>query len=94
LILTRNIARISIQVIYVHHDIVLIDLAPCNEALSLQIYHKLGAFAQFTFDVNFAAHLFDDVLTDRETQACALRVALAVLVELGEINEKFFATFF
>jgi hypothetical protein len=48
----------------------------------------LGAFAFFALCVDFASHLFKDVLTYAHTEPCTFRVDIRMLLEHTEVREK------
>ena len=64
-----------------------------HQAMSLDIQPEFGSLSNFALDFNRSAHLFNDILADWQSKACALSISLWILVQLSEIYEQFLYAF-
>ena len=68
-------------------------LASLNSTFCLEVYYKFRTNSNFALNIDWAAHLLNDLLANAETKAGPLLIALWIFVKLVKVNKKFFETF-
>ena len=61
-----------------------------EETFGFDIDHKLSANVELAFDIDWAPHFLNDLLTYRQPQACTWFVSIFVFLKLAEVNEQVF----